>query len=591
MTSRVLRAVFAVYVVATLVHIGYVVAHEPFAFDAWNVAELTGAKPITPSRFFDFWWTEYTHSNPRLGQALTYLTYKLDGFAEIATPLAFLAISLAVTVLGLRRWPRAGRDLALWAIGLGFLWFALPELGRNMFNRAYSANYIYGAAIQLWFLVPLRLAKTYEVRTKTCLAYAGFGLVAGLCNEHTGPALTAFLLGYAWWKRAERPRLVWAGGLGFAIGFAALFFAPGQGERYDSLVAKTSLPMRLVQRGAIGNLDILRDYLVYAAPLLALVVIVLAVARDRPVALRGVLLALAIGLALTVTLFVSPKLGSRFYIVSLAVLLAACLGLVDAVLVEPRRLIPLVLVAVAASIYAAGRSVPLYTRVAEQGNARIAMLEASAPGDAVVADAFEQVDESWWFIGDDFRDQRKRDLVARYFALARVYYRGDDQRAPLGMAGVTLVPRYWVRGEPGSAVGGDFDATGTRAIDLAGFAASLDLLRREVAPRVIERFELEVDFVGTRPALPRPKLLLARALGDRLEGHTGAIVRRGASITREVVFDSAKPFELYIYQVGGEFRRLGPSREFTPWRTGIFWALACDASECWVIATARSHAA
>src|SRR5689334_18701902 len=103
-------------------------AHEPFAFDAWNVAVDTGAKPITVGRFFDYWQYEYAHSNPRIGQALTYLAYKLAWFAEIATPLAYLALSLAITVLGLGRWPRRGRELAMWVIAIGFGWFVFPQI-------------------------------------------------------------------------------------------------------------------------------------------------------------------------------------------------------------------------------------------------------------------------------------------------------------------------------------------------------------------------------------------------------------------------------------------------------------------------------
>src|SRR5947199_397874 len=98
MLPKILRALFVVYVAATALHVGWVVAHEPFAFDAWNVAVDTHAEPITFDRFVDYWWFEFTHSNPRVGQPLTYLSYKLDEFAVIATPLAFVALSLAVTV-------------------------------------------------------------------------------------------------------------------------------------------------------------------------------------------------------------------------------------------------------------------------------------------------------------------------------------------------------------------------------------------------------------------------------------------------------------------------------------------------------------
>ena len=100
-TARLLRALFWVYVAGTFVHIAYVVNREPFAFDAWNVAVDTDAKPATLGRFFSFWHQQYTTSNPRIGQPLTYLAYKLAGVAEIGTPLAFFAIVVAGFVLGI----------------------------------------------------------------------------------------------------------------------------------------------------------------------------------------------------------------------------------------------------------------------------------------------------------------------------------------------------------------------------------------------------------------------------------------------------------------------------------------------------------
>src|SRR5690242_14298275 len=121
--SRALIAAFVAYVAATAIHIGWVVLHEPFSFDAWNVAVDTHAKPFSVGRFFHYWWFEYTHSNPRVGQAFTYLAYKLYYFAPIATPLAFLALATAVVVLGLGRRPRRrARDLALWTFAIGFIW-------------------------------------------------------------------------------------------------------------------------------------------------------------------------------------------------------------------------------------------------------------------------------------------------------------------------------------------------------------------------------------------------------------------------------------------------------------------------------------
>src|SRR5205085_9055139 len=79
-TAKTLRALFVAYIVATVVHVGWVVAHEPFSFDAWNMAVDTSAKPFSVGRFLDYWHSDYVHSNPRIGQALTYLSYKLEYF-------------------------------------------------------------------------------------------------------------------------------------------------------------------------------------------------------------------------------------------------------------------------------------------------------------------------------------------------------------------------------------------------------------------------------------------------------------------------------------------------------------------------------
>jgi hypothetical protein len=610
--SRALIAAFVAYVAATAIHIGWVVLHEPFSFDAWNVAVDTHAKPFTLGRFFHYWRFEYTHSNPRVGQAFTYLAYKLYYFAPIATPLAFLAAATAITVLGLGRWPhRRARDLGLWAIAIGFIWFSVPEIGKTMFCRAYACNYVYDAAILLWFLVPLRLAVGGRGSPRACAAYAVLGVVAGMCNEHTGPALCAFLVLYALWlerQRAGRPALVWAGAAGAITGFALLFFAPGQGQRYDGLAEKMTLFGRLVRRGVVYNLDILRGLLVGAAPLLCLIAIVaiIAVLGERPerarlrTPARLIALAMIAGTVMAATLFVSPKLGSRFYIVSTCLLLAGFVALADAVLDTTRRLAPFVALAVVASIYAGYRTIPLYARVARESDARMAALEAAKPHTVFHADAFDQIDESWWFYGDDFRDYHKREMVVKYFDLANLVFRSFDANAPFGASGARIVPRY-VLDPPGTldAYGG-FMMWPPKGFDLRVLQHELEIAiastRRLIAPTRLAQLELEVTFDGAQPALPEPRLLAARWTPQRLEMWPAKIVRHGRSTTREVVVpkDLARTdFDIYVTRVGAEVRRLGPASgplHYIPWAAGVYWVLACHPGECFVIAATRSGA-
>jgi hypothetical protein len=629
--SRVLRVLFVVYLAATAVHIGLVMAYEPFAFDAWNLAVDTHAEPFSVARFFDYGWFEYTHSNPRIGQWLTYLAYKLEYFAPIATPIAYLGLALAVTVLGLGRWPggrraeggerTVGRDLALATLAVGFAWFAIPRIGMIMFCRAYGANYLYGAALQLAFLVPLRLRPDGQGSRRACLAYGVLGVIAGMCNEHTGPTLVLFMVGYALWRQRTtggRPRLAWAGAAGSILGFAAIFFAPGQASRYEGLATKVSLVGRLIQRGITSNLDIFRDWVVACAPVLGLIVIALVLARRDParpdgaapppvpgaraaadVPLRLLGLVLAAGTLITMTVFVSPKLGPRFYLHGAALVLAGFLAVADHALSTTRRLAPFVVLAVAASVYAGVRSLPLYDRLHDASAERLAALAATPRGGVFTAESFEQVDDSWWFLGDDFRDVKKRDLVAAYFGLHGVIFRAVDIDAPLGVSDVTLVPRYQVT--PASCLDehGGLDLGTYRGIDIGSVhkaaQAAIERLRERLAPTGrLDRLDLVVGFVGAPPPLPRPTLLVGRWLPTGFEGHAGLIERKGTSKTRAIKLPKelvGTDDEIYAYQVSGEARRLGTARdarlEYVPWKRGAYWALACRPTECFVIAAAR----
>ncbi len=601
MWSKILRVLFVAYVVATAWHIGWVVHHEPFGFDAWNVAVDTGAKPLTVGRFFDYWKLEYTHSNPRLGQTATYLGYKLEWFSVVATPAAYLAISLAVTMIGIGRWPfRRGRDLALWAFVLGALWFALPQLGKTLFCRAYSANYVYGLALQLWFLVPLRLARAPA--TWKCVLYGVLGVAAGMCNEHTGPTLCAFMAGFAWWQANPKiSRFARFGALGAAVGFAAIFFAPGQGQRYDGAVAKIGLVTRLLQRGVTGNVEIVRDLILGVAPVLGLIAIVAVLAmagrdpenreRDaRQSAVRLIAIAMVAALAMAATIFVSPKLGPRFYYGSACLLLAGLVALADIVLSD-RRLVPLVALALISSIYAAAHTVPLYGRLARAGASRMAELEVTRPGNVFITDSFEQIDESWWFLGDDFRDPKKRDLVATYFGLSGVVFHAYDANAPLGLAGARFVPVY--KTEPAACFETQLPLGTFKGFDMQGLhqevKTAINLARARIAPTRLDELDVTVELDDPRVDLPRKRLVVAKWFPDRYESYIGAIERQGRSTTRKIILPKnlAPDFQIVVYQVGGEARTLDSTLEYVPWRSGVYWVLACHPDECFVLAASR----
>jgi hypothetical protein len=409
------------------------------------------------------------------------------------------------------------------------------------------------------------------------------------------------------------PRLAWAGALGAIVGFAAIFLAPGQGERYEGMAAKVSLVARLLQRGITANLDLFRGFVIGCAPVLAMIAVALILgARDaapaeaevlrRRAALRLLGQVAIAGTLVTATVFVSPKIGPRFYLISCALVLAAFLAILDSV-ATPRRIAPFVVLAVAASIYAGVRTVPLFMRLGQESADRLALLGSAPHGAMVTVESLDQVDDSWWFLGDDLRKPKQRDMVARYFDLEGLVFRAVDPDAPLGVSDVRLVPRYSIT--PASCLDehGGFELTGFRGLDVGTIQrAMLDEVARTrtrlgSAGR-LDRLDLAVELVGAPPALPRKTLLIGRWRPDRFEGWAGSIERRGVGRARSVILPPAlrgSDLEIFIYHLGGPLggvaRRLGTARdaalEYVPWSRGGYWALACNADECFVIAATR----
>ena len=114
------------------------------------------------------------------------------------------------------------------------------------------------------------------------------------------------------------------------------------------------------------------------------------------------------------------------------------------------------------------------------------------------------------------------------------------------------------------------------------------------APR---RTVLDAILADAAMAVPRPRIVVARWRPDRFEGYVGRIERSGRSTVRSIRVPpelAGSDAEIFVYQVGGEARRLGTARdralEYTPWKSGVYWILACRTDACFVIAASRQGA-
>jgi hypothetical protein len=226
----------------------------------------------------------------------------------------------------------------------------------------------------------------------------------------------------------------------------------------------------------------------------------------------------------------------------------------------------------------------------------MAALETAAPGSVFYAEAFEQVDEGWWFLGDDLRDQKKRELVANYFGLDGVVFHHYEPTAPLGVAGARWVPL--VKTTPSACFDGNFAIGQARGFDITGLHNEVKIAASQTAKRLaangsqLDELALSVELDDPRIVMPRKRVLVGRWTPQRYEGYTGAINRKGRETTREVALPKdLTDAEIFVYLVGGEAKKLGDTKgealQYVPWKTGVYWILACRTDECFVIAASK----
>jgi Family of unknown function (DUF6056) len=385
----------------------------------------------------------YFHANPRIGDVFLLLVDGPRGIHLALTPVVQIALLWASFVVAFGRRPRPSyRDLELLLVLQVMIWLASPIPGVIYFYRPFATNYLFAFATTLLVFAPYRLAlaRPPDRRARWWLSPAMFvlGWLAGMSNEHTGPAAIVAVGGcvvFAWRRRRLSAWMI-AGALGLAAGYAMLMFAPGQAERYAGRAAKLDALGLIASRGVSGNFDILAGFLGEAAWAIDLVIAATLVFVHRhrhrcagdplPAMSRAQLLAIA-GLvaaagAIVVTLFASPVTIERLLFAP-AVLLAAALAVIADYLFTSRRVRTLVTVACAIIFgYHAVRFVQVYAVARAVNRQRIAILGSSKPGTVAVVPAYRST-RSRWYWGDDFRMAAVREYVANeLFELAGIDY-------------------------------------------------------------------------------------------------------------------------------------------------------------------------
>jgi hypothetical protein len=313
------------------------------------------------------------------------------------------------------------------------------NIGPMLFYRPYFGNYVVGFLPYLWLLLPYRFAferlwkqgKTTDrpatskvsrrlIQVALVLGMFVVAVAAGLTNEHTGPAIMVGLLFFVAHQRyRKQPVTAWmlAGIAGIAVGFIALYQAPGQNVRYLGAGKQAVLEL-IASRSLLSNVTIVA---LVALPLLVSLIAVLAT-RSRISSGSTKMLIIwcgATALTMAVTLLASPKTGLRLYWAPTMLLIVA-----TASWLLPRCSQPMFVswINVSSAAVILIHCIAFLVVVRQRHNEwqhRFALL-ASAPASSSLALPEYTSHSQHWIMLDDLARPSVRNTLSKHFALADV---------------------------------------------------------------------------------------------------------------------------------------------------------------------------
>ena len=225
------------------------------------------------------------------------------------------------------------------------IWTFTPQFGMTMLWLSGSSNYLYTTLFILSFLLPYRLYESTDYSLKApkllkCIGMFLLGIIAGWTNENTGGAMIALSMMFIlYWiiKKYKVPYWSISGILGSLIGFALLFFAPGNFLRGDtgsqeslsdfiSVVREFTLELSIILvgvallYGVVTKIKEKENYVIPSFYVIAtfLSISVMVLSPERPSrTLFGAIIFLIIGILSLVNLTVTyrPKISLLFGVV------------------------------------------------------------------------------------------------------------------------------------------------------------------------------------------------------------------------------------------------------------------------------------
>src|SRR5687767_11000880 len=193
-------ALFGFVVAMSIVH-AMVAFWTPVQGDAWDhwIWAAQHRDDATGTWLASFLRTHFTFSD-----AIGYTLSRCRVFHVLVTPMVIIALVAGLFTLAMRRLPRATWDDILGlALVSALLWIGQPSAGVALFHLPNVALYVYGAAIAVWLVAPLRCGWQVSARWWPLL------ILGAYCAGTSSRAIaTATLVGFAlfMWRR---PRVRW----------------------------------------------------------------------------------------------------------------------------------------------------------------------------------------------------------------------------------------------------------------------------------------------------------------------------------------------------------------------------------------------
>jgi len=363
----------------------------------------------------------------------------------IATPLASLGLLVGLFVLAARRLPRADvwDDVVALIVLSALIWIGCPRAGLVYFSRPLAAAWIYGGAATVWLLAPLRCGW----RLPLPLAIAG-GLVIGAGTRQLGTLALVLAI------RERRHRaLIAALALGNVVLYALPPYPDFRGWKPGFEASLNSLYLEIKEGGELISL--------IAALAFAKLLVGMRWPRwagePAPV-VRETLPLVGFWLFAAAVALCGPGYSDATLLPATLVLCVAAYPYVAWIVTS--RPLQVVVIALALTTHAIvwAYSLATYVRLDDEFRARMAILEAAAPGSVPAIPPYSEIEGTFWWYGEEWPRPGPRQVAAiEVFGVrdidfdpwfrkmernAGVEVRFEaDQLAPAQLAG--HLPRYW----------------------------------------------------------------------------------------------------------------------------------------------------